>query len=213
MLSVITVVLMPSRSSSQAVSRAPCRNGRVAADHAEGGAVSCSGQRASVAVREDPGVAWDDCGAEGAHRTAARHIFVVDRFGFTIEPILDLIHRLARLGGGSKRPFHPVDGPEQIDGGRSGHHFARLEEFGGEFLRTGRRALPHPNSDAHRGRHADCRRAADHHALDRLRDFRRRAAADVHFLPRQLALIDHDNDVVFAGDGREHDQMLIQAGE
>ena len=29
MLSVMTVVLIPSRTSSQAVSRAPCRNGRV----------------------------------------------------------------------------------------------------------------------------------------------------------------------------------------
>ena len=67
MLSVMTVVSMPSCTSSQAVSREPCRNGRVssastrdalagldgAANHAERRAVAGGRQRAGVAVREN----------------------------------------------------------------------------------------------------------------------------------------------------------------
>ena len=67
MLSVITVVSMPSLTSSQAVSRAPCRNGPglVGEDghalarldrttnHAERGAVAGGRQGAGIAVGED----------------------------------------------------------------------------------------------------------------------------------------------------------------
>ena len=70
MLSVMTVVGTWSRTSSHAVSRAPCRNGRVSsaktcddlallggrANDAERRAVAGRGQRAGVAVRQDPRV-------------------------------------------------------------------------------------------------------------------------------------------------------------
>ena len=111
MLSVMTVVSMPSRTSSHAVSRAPCRNGRVssantvdvlarldrAADDAERRAVAGRRQRAGVAVRQDARVGRHDRGAERAHRAAARDVLVVNRLRFAVEPVLDLLDRLAGL--------------------------------------------------------------------------------------------------------------------
>ena len=111
MLSVITVVWMPSRTSSQAVRRAPCRNGRVssaktatclpastrAANHAERRAVAGGRQRAGVAVRQDARVVRHDRRAERAHRAAARDVLVVDGLRLAVEPVLDLVDRLARL--------------------------------------------------------------------------------------------------------------------
>ena len=77
MLSVTSVQGMRSRLSSQAVSRAPCRNGRVsqaidgdafadlprAADHAERGAVARGRERARVAVREHGALVGEQGGA------------------------------------------------------------------------------------------------------------------------------------------------------
>ena len=77
MLSVMTVVSMPSRTSSQAVRRAPCRNGRVSsaktahllallhrgADDAERRAVAGGGERAGVAVRQHARLVRHDLGA------------------------------------------------------------------------------------------------------------------------------------------------------
>jgi hypothetical protein len=51
-------------------------------------------------MREDARLLRHHGGAECAHRPAARHIFVVDRVGFVIQPILDLVDRLARFGAG-----------------------------------------------------------------------------------------------------------------
>ena len=56
---------------------------------------------------------------------------------------------------------------------------------------------------------ADGRRAADHHRLDRLRHFLRAPAGDVDLRRGQLALIDHHDDIVFAGDGGQHGLSIV----
>ena len=65
------------------------------------------------------------------------------RIGFAIEPILDLVDRLAGLAAGGERALHPIDRPEQIDGRRPrrGHQLADLVELGGELLRARRLLL------------------------------------------------------------------------
>jgi hypothetical protein len=137
----------------------------------------------------------------------------VDRLGFAVEPFLDLVDRLPRLRAGGKRPLHPLDRPEQVHGGRprGGHELANPVELGGELLGAGRAAPAHPDCNAHRGCHADRRRAADYHRLDRARDLRRRLAADVDLLRRQLALVDHDDDVVFPRYCWKHDSRELSS--
>ena len=90
---------MPSRTSSQAVSRAPCRNGRVSSAKtatllpcstaaridAERRAVAGRRQRAGVAVRQDARAVGHDVGAERAHRPAARDVLVVNRARLALE--------------------------------------------------------------------------------------------------------------------------------
>ena len=163
MLSVITVVSMPSRVSSHAVSRAPWRNGRVssantahllalldrAANHAERRAVAGRRQRAGVAVRQHARRSGTTLGAMRAHRAAARDIFVVNRARLGFEPLLDLIDRLARRRRLGKHALHAIDRPEQIDRGRprGRHHLAQLVELGREL-----RACRSPCSAARRAR-------------------------------------------------------------
>ena len=226
MLSVMTVVLMPSRTSSHAVSRAPCRNGRVssaktaillpcstaAADDAERRAVAGRRERAGVAVRQHARAVGHHVGAESrpsrgsSPRLRRGSPAPRDRAASAISSADS--PGLRALG---ERALHPVDRPEQVDRGRPRrrHQVAGLLELDRELLRALGRAAPHPERDAHRGRDADRRRAANDHRPDRLRDFRRRPAAHVDFLGGQLALIDHDDDVVLAIDGREHAIILL----
>ena len=140
------------------------------------------------------------------HRPAARHILVVNRLCFAIEPIFDLLHRLARRRRGGKRSLRPFDRPEQVDGRRTRgrHQLARLAELRGELLCAGRGARPHAERDAHGGSDTDGGCAPDDHGPDRARDLGGRPAADVDLFARQLALIDHDDRISFSRDGRQH---------
>ncbi len=226
MLSVMTVVGTLSRTSSQAVSRAPCRNGRVSsantcvtlpllgggANHAERGAVAGRRQRAGVAVRQDPRVLRHDVGAEPAHRPAALDVFVVNRVGLPLERRLELLDRLAGLDAGGEGPLHPRDRPEQIHGRRPRrrHQIAQLVELDGELFRALRLALRMPERDAHRRRDANRRRAANHHRLDRARDFGGGLAVNVDFLARQLALIDHHDRVGLPFNRRQHQTIILR---
>src|SRR5689334_8251524 len=122
MLSVMTVVLMPSFTSSQAVRRAPCRNGRVSSASTAmffpASDAARITQSAGVAVRQDARVVRHELGAERAHVAAALDVLVVNLARLRFETILELSHRRAAVCRGGKGAFHPFDGPEQIDRGR-----------------------------------------------------------------------------------------------
>ena len=167
------------------------------ADHAERRAVAGRGERAGIAVREDAGVLGHHGSAEPAHGLAALEVLVVNRVGFALEPILELVDRLSLAHTVAEAALHAIDRPEQIDRRRPRrrHQQAELVELDRELLRPLRLAAAHAEREAHRRRHANRRRATDDHRLDRARDFLRRLAADVDFLARQLALIDHDDRV------------------
>ena len=177
-----------------------------AADHTQRGAVAGGGERPGVAMRQDPGVGGHDLGPKRAHRPAACDVFVVNRLRLGVEAVLDLIDRCAGLDGGGKHALHPIDRPKQVDRGwpRRRHEVTGFREFRGKLLRPGSRAPAHPEGNAERRGDANCRRAADHHRPNRPCHFRSRLAADVDLLRRQLALIDHDDHVVFAGNRGQH---------
>ena len=222
MLSVMTVVGTLSRTSSQAVSRAPCRNGRVSsaktcddlallgrgANHAERRAVAGRRQRAGVAVRENARV-----------RPARRPRRSGPSPCSSRRP-----RRESRCASRSSRAFSsstdsPACTPAANDsfmrsiaqnrftavGRVAGHQVAELVELDRELPVPCALLLLHAERDAHRRRHADRRRAANHHRLDRARDFGRGLAAHVDFLAGQLALIDHHDGVRLPLDRREHE--------
>ena len=144
--------------------------------------------------------------AEPAHRTAARNVFVVDRLCLAVQTRRQFLRRLPGVRAFGKRALHPIDRPEQIDGGRpSGRHeVAQLLELNGELSRPFCRAAPHAERQTHRRRDANCRRAANHHRLDGARDLRAAFATHVDFLGGQLALIHHDDDIVLKIDRGKH---------
>ena len=132
---------------------------------------------------------------------------------FAPQPRLQLLDRLAGQRALRKAALHPLDRPEQIDRGRTrrGHQVAGLLELRGELPGAGRLAALHPERDAHRRRHADRGRAANHHRLDGLGDVVRGLAPHVHLGRRQLALVDHHDDVVFPGDRRKHYGVIVRS--
>ena len=225
MLSVMTVVSMPSRSSSHAVSRAPCRNGRVSSAStrtclpcstaaridAERGAVPGGGKRAGVAVREHA----RDVGHDRRRRSRrARGSWRRLRRGCaaprarsrscswsTDSPASTPAAKLRFIRSMAQNRFTAV-------GRVAGHHVAHAVELDRQLLRARGLALPDTEREPHRRGHADGRRAADHHRLDGLRDLLRAAAADVDLLARQLALIDHHDGVVGPLDCREHGTII-----
>ena len=91
--SAITACGMPSASSSQAVSRAPCRSGRVSstqtcasrpslpgrAQRAERRAVAAGGEPARVAVRERARAGREERGRVRGHAAAALDLVLVER--------------------------------------------------------------------------------------------------------------------------------------
>ena len=191
MLSVITVVLMPSRTSSHAVSRAPWRNGRVSsaktatflpastarADHAERRAVAGRRQRAGVAVREDrarrparpPRRARPSRGSSPRPRRGCAAASRSSRVAIcsTDSPACGACAKTRFMRSIAQKRFTAV-------GRVAGHQVADLLELGGELPRARRRAAAHAESDAHGRGDADRRRAADHHRADRLGDLLRR---------------------------------------
>ncbi len=181
------------------------------ANDTERRAVAGRGQCAGIAVRQDARVGGHHRCAECAHGAAARDVLVMNQLRVTVEAIFDLLDRLADLRAGGKRPLHPIDRPEQIDGGRTraGHQLADVVELRGELLRPGRLAFPDPDRDAHGRRHADGWRAANDHRLDGACHLSGRLAAHVDLLRGQLALVDHHDDIVFPGDGGQHIELIL----
>ena len=64
--------------------------------------------------------------------------------------------------------------------------------------------MQHAERDAHGRRHADGRRAANHHVADGLGHFLVGAAGDVRLFERQARLVDHDHGAIGPLDGFNH---------
>ena len=182
MLSVISVVGMPSCWSSQTVRRAPCRKGRVSsaktsicfarvdrgADDAERRAVAGCGEGARVAVRENGLAVGNEGRAVMSDGAIDRDVLFSNQSGLFHHAAADLVEGPAAQG--CVEALHAVDGPEEIDGGGPGTREGVADEFdfGIEVWRGG---VEDPEGDSHRGGDADGRRAADDHVLDGGGDF------------------------------------------
>ncbi len=181
-------------------------------NHAKRGAVPGRGEGARVAVRENTRRLGHDLRAEPSHRTTARDVFVVNRDRLALEPAGQFGGRLAGLRAGGKRPLHALDGPEQVHGRRprGRHDVAVLRELHRELARPLRLAAFHAEREPHRRRHANRRRATNHHRLDRAGHLGHRFRVNVDLLTRQLALIDHHHRVRLPFNRREHPKRMTR---
>ena len=225
MFSVMTVVSMPSRTSSHAVSRAPCRNGRVSsantaivlalldrgADHAERRAVAGRRQRAGVAVRQDARAVGHHRRAVTAHRAAARDVLVVDRAAPRARGAIgDLLGRLARLRRRRRTPrfirsiaqnrFTAV-GRVAPSGRRSSGTRPRTVACPSPCCGACRARCPSP-----RRRRSPARRGSPSSGSPWRPPAR--CGSGRRLLARQLALVDHHDHVALPLDGRKHDRLF-----
>ncbi len=158
-----------------------------AADDAERRAVAGRGQRAGVAVRQDarvrparprrrtrpsPGSSPRPRRGSAAPRASSR--------------AFQLVHRLAGLRAARERLLHPLDGPEQVDGGGPRRRHQRRTVCGTRWRTAScrSRCCAHAERHPHGGGDANGRRAANHHGLDGLGDVVRGLAGDVDFCRR-----------------------------
>ena len=209
MLSVMTVVAIPSLTSSQAVSRAPCRNGRVSSASTVTDFPASTAPRMTPravpkpAVASAPALQWVSTRAVvGQQRRtvpadgpAARDVLVVDAVGLAAQPRGQFLHALAGVRAGGEGLLHALDRPEEVHRRRPRRRqeIGQALELGDELPGAGGLGALGAQRQPHRRRHADRRRAANHHGRDGLGHVRAGLAAHVHFATRQLALVDHHN--------------------
>ena len=196
MSSQMSVVSMPAAASSNAVSREPCRSGRVSSANTlkssplgfvsevhrrGGGAHAAGGQGTGVAVGQH---------AAGVHRQAVdepepvladgpahRRVFLVNL----------LRHPQQRLGRRRHDPLHAIDRPEQVDRRRPAGREV-LAAFGESALLAGL-FVPLGDDAAERRRDPDRRCAADAELLDGVPHVLHRAAVEVGRHGGELGLI------------------------
>ena len=132
------------------------------------------GERAGVAVGQDPGALRNQRRAVLAHRAVRGQVLLEDglRLGFEVLGLL-----------------HPLQRPEQIDRGRTAFR-QDVEAFRGAF------AQDHPKG----GSTSDRRRAAHDHVADRLGDLGRGLAVQVDELVRKQALVEQLERVALPAD-------------
>ncbi len=154
------------------------------ANHAERGAVSSGRERARVAVGQNPRVRGHDSGAELPHRPAARDVLVVNGLRLAFEARLQLVDRFARSRtlSPNARFIRSIAQNRLTAVGRvaaiSSHS---LLNSTANCLVPWRLAAAHAERDPHRGGHADRRRAANDHRLDRAGDFAVRSCSERRF--------------------------------
>ena len=171
------------------------------ADHTQRGAVTGGGQRAGIAVREHRFAVGYQVGSVAPDGLVDGDILQPDLLGFRGQSLADFRERPAAQG--LVELPHAVDGPEQVDGGRAGarQRFADAIHLRVEIASIG---LRHAQRHSHGGRHADGRRAANHHAADGRGDIFISPAGDVFFVQWQARLIDHDYASGGPFDGFQH---------
>ena len=127
MLSAMRVTGMPSLCSSQAVSRAPCKDRTClvgddlhtlalldrGTDHPQRRTVACRRQGTRVTMREDAGLIGNQGLAIQAHLSVVGDILSEDAQGFLFQTCLQVSDGKLALGLGAG--FHARNGPEQID--------------------------------------------------------------------------------------------------
>jgi hypothetical protein len=138
-------------------------------------AVATGREAAGVAMRERRGAFVEKgCGVV-AHAPAALDLGAMEITG----PLGEVAVRLAHL----------LHGPRKVDRGRA---------RGDQYLRRLVEVLASTRGErvAVRGGDADCRGAANDHRPDRIGDFGRRAAFDLHLLVGKAPLVEEDDAVV-----------------
>ena len=140
------------------------------ADDPERRAVAGGGERPGVAVREDPRSRRHQLGAVVAEGAVGRHVLREDRLRLGEQTAAQGRERL-----GTPRehgPPHAVEGPEEVDGGRSRGRQAldRSIEIGEQIVEGLGPALPRGQGDAEGGGDADGRRPPHDEGADRVGD-------------------------------------------
>jgi hypothetical protein len=169
--------------------------------HAERGAVARGRQRARVAVGEHGGARLEQGSAEFAECAVAGDVLVIDRDRLLAQ---HLAHHLGAAPARAREgAAHALDRPKQIHRGRPRRSKATADAIeGAAGVALGR--LRHPERDAHRGGHADRRRAAHHHVLDGARDIAMIAIHAVHLLQRQEPLVEEHDGTIAPLDRSNH---------
>ena len=173
------------------------------ADHPERRPEAPGGQRTRVAMGEHTPIVWQYRRAVPPQRPAIRHILVVNTCRLGVDRRLQFIGRLTSPHRRGEHALHPLNRPEQVDGGRScrPQQVTRPIELRSQLRRARRRAAAQLEGHTHRRRDTDGRRTADHHGPDRLGHVPPGATSYIHLPRRQLSLVNHDDLAVFPVDG------------
>jgi len=173
------------------------------ADHPQRGPVAGGGQRARVAVGEDARRMRDQLRPQVPHAVAGGQVLFEDRVGLGQEPFTHG-RSASRLVGGEAPP-HALDGPEEVDRGRTrdAHLLADGLEVAPQRLAFRGRA-PHSQRDAEGRGHSDGGRAAHGHVADGRRHLGRMAATQVRLFLRQPPLVDQHHRFVVPHDRPDH---------
>ena len=160
------------------------------ADHAEGGAISASGERAGIAVGQYSATGGHEPRTVAAYGLVSSDVFGMHAPGFFDERLLDLGHRADPQG--FEAVAHAGDRPEQIHRGRAGlaEDIRNLFELGLQLTHRRGLGIFHAERDTHRGCDPNRGGAANHHVADHVRHLLMRLTEDVGFFRRQLRLVD-----------------------
>src|SRR5438046_2172024 len=172
-------------------------------DHAERRAEAGGRKGAGVAVGEDARVRRNERGAVGTQGPVRRDVRVATRRGLGEEPGLHPIERHA--DGREGHAPHPLERPEEVDGGRPRRRqaFDRRLEVSEKGVERRRPALARGERHAEGGRDADRRRASHDERPDRVGDVLPPPVRAVELLGGQAPLVHEHQPVVGPPDRRQ----------
>ncbi len=178
------------------------------ANDAQGSAIATGGQRAGVAVGEHGALVGHEIGTEGSHGAAGSDVFVVHGASFCFQARANIGHAAASGEQLGKDALHPVDGPEEIDGGgtRAGEQIAACGKGLGKRLCRGGRGGFCGQRESHGRADADGRRAADDHGGDDGGDLLWSGGEQVGFFKGQFGLVEEPDAFEGPFKGRNHQE-------
>ena len=165
------------------------------ANHAQRRADSRGRESTGIALRHHLARRGHQLRAEAANRFVGGALFCMNRARFFHHGAPQRIERRVRRRELLEPARHAFDGPEQIHSRRPRlrDRLADARKFRAKFFERARAGTLDAERHAHRRRHADGRRAANHHVLDRRRDFAIVRVGVVNYFSRQAALVEHDH--------------------